>query len=728
MPGFAPLMKRPTVGESAPKAQPSPVRTASTGPFAGPALSPTAYPRLQAKLNISVPGDPSEQEADRVADAVTARAQSPVPAPPATPRSGGCASCGARPGACNCAGKQLTSTGSALVQRLAPPTAPTAPLPAGFAGRMAWAASGGGLSASLRADFEPRFGANLAGVRVHAGAEAAALAAAIGARAFTYGRDIFFGAGEYRPDDRQGRHLLAHELAHVFQQGGPAIKRQAAPSAAPAMTDAQIDEFLSQQSAVDASAEDQGSALAAAAGARPDLGPPDGIPIAERDRKTHWSSEAQRLQYINETLPVARFTSVAERETYLRLSQTLAQPKADPFPDLRLGRDKNAGLPRYVRTINFVVADFSQPVIRLDDTWTLQTTPDPSAGTNFDTYLYNGTRRSGVIGGRFIPAISLGGTRFRVLMGSAECPGCHFGQGLEVDLFGTHFVLIIMTMASAFAGIAIAGARPPVGLGPVRGPGPPPPVPRPPAGPPNLRVVPSPPRVPAPAPPAPGPVAAEPPQLGTGTFGAAPARAPAPAPAPAPVRAPLRVVQPNEVPTPATLPAPAGAPAPAAGPIPFTAPLFLGGGAQPAPTPAAASKPKPQPPGCPPGTHPIRWPLPIWVAQGVGDTGALSGLFDRPLLPVIARAPHARSRPPRDRKLIRQYVRLNIAVLQPLFAQGLRGAIHHKWPLFVSGPDIFDNLVFLTLPLHTLWHRQLAIQGRTGWMIRDPVGTLYCVL
>lgn len=56
---------------------------------------------------------------------------------------------------------------------------------------------------------------------------------------------------------------MAHEIAHVLQQGGPAIKRQAAPGAAPAMTDAQIDQLLSQQDAADASAEDQGSALAA---------------------------------------------------------------------------------------------------------------------------------------------------------------------------------------------------------------------------------------------------------------------------------------------------------------------------------------------------------------------------------------------------------------------------------------------------------------------------------
>src|SRR5678815_5609432 len=39
-----------------------------------------------------------------------------------------------------------------------------------------------------------------------------------GARAFTKGHDIIFGAGEYQPGTRDGRHLLAHELAHSVQQ------------------------------------------------------------------------------------------------------------------------------------------------------------------------------------------------------------------------------------------------------------------------------------------------------------------------------------------------------------------------------------------------------------------------------------------------------------------------------------------------------------------------------
>ncbi len=81
---------------------------------------------------------------------------------------------------------------------------------------------GGGdpLAADQRAFFEPRFGVDFSGVRIHRGPGAATAARAVGARAYTLGRDVVFGQGEYRPETPTGRRLLAHELTHVVQQGG----------------------------------------------------------------------------------------------------------------------------------------------------------------------------------------------------------------------------------------------------------------------------------------------------------------------------------------------------------------------------------------------------------------------------------------------------------------------------------------------------------------------------
>jgi len=61
---------------------------------------------------------------------------------------------------------------------------------------------------------------------VHDDADAARLSRGLGARAFTVGRDVFLGAGEYRPGSPDGRRLLAHELAHVQQQDERTLQRK----------------------------------------------------------------------------------------------------------------------------------------------------------------------------------------------------------------------------------------------------------------------------------------------------------------------------------------------------------------------------------------------------------------------------------------------------------------------------------------------------------------------
>jgi pyrrolidone-carboxylate peptidase len=68
------------------------------------------------------------------------------------------------------------------------------------------------------------FGRDLRGVRIHDDAQAAGSARALGALAFTAGGDIVFGSGRFDPASNSGRMLLAHELAHVIQQGGPRVR------------------------------------------------------------------------------------------------------------------------------------------------------------------------------------------------------------------------------------------------------------------------------------------------------------------------------------------------------------------------------------------------------------------------------------------------------------------------------------------------------------------------
>jgi hypothetical protein len=57
-------------------------------------------------------------------------------------------------------------------------------------------------------------------VRIHTDSNAAYLARRVNARAFTLGRDVVFGSGQYSPETSDGKKLLAHELTHTVQQSG----------------------------------------------------------------------------------------------------------------------------------------------------------------------------------------------------------------------------------------------------------------------------------------------------------------------------------------------------------------------------------------------------------------------------------------------------------------------------------------------------------------------------
>ncbi len=93
-------------------------------------------------------------------------------------------------------------------------------------------APGRPLDAATRSFMEQRFGHDVRRVRVHTGGRAAASAAAVGARAYTVGRDVVFGTGQYAPGAAAGRRLLAHELTHVVQQrqGDQSFRRKLAVS------------------------------------------------------------------------------------------------------------------------------------------------------------------------------------------------------------------------------------------------------------------------------------------------------------------------------------------------------------------------------------------------------------------------------------------------------------------------------------------------------------------
>ncbi|HEY0265907.1 MAG TPA: DUF4157 domain-containing protein [Rhizomicrobium sp.] len=153
--------------------------------------------RVQTKLKVAEPGDALERQADRIADQVTK-----THAAEGDVHQGGVHE-------------------PVIARRAAPGSAPEA---GGGAVDAALAQPGAVFSGGARRDMERRFGHDFSHVRVHTGSAAVTAAQALNARAFTYGHGIYFGEGQYNPGTAEGRHLIAHELAHVLQQS-PAIHR-----------------------------------------------------------------------------------------------------------------------------------------------------------------------------------------------------------------------------------------------------------------------------------------------------------------------------------------------------------------------------------------------------------------------------------------------------------------------------------------------------------------------
>jgi hypothetical protein len=178
---------------------------------------------LRAKLTVSRPDDIYEQEADSVADEVMRMPEPQVQRQPKkeeeellhrthigstiTPLS-----------------RKEAGEEEELLQKEERPDRVTETTHAIEANIDSLRGGGQPLADSTRAFMEPRFGADLGHVRVHTDTRAAETALNVNALAFTIGRDIVFGAGQYSPETPAGQRLVAHELTHVIQQEGIARK------------------------------------------------------------------------------------------------------------------------------------------------------------------------------------------------------------------------------------------------------------------------------------------------------------------------------------------------------------------------------------------------------------------------------------------------------------------------------------------------------------------------
>lgn len=158
-------------------------------------IFPKKAPGADPGLLIGSPGDKYEQEADQAA----ARSSRLFASGAAAPGAGSGAPFTPSPVSAS-AGVRYHGAAAPTVHR-------------------ALSSSGRPLPSGIQTRFERFFTADLSDVRIHHGPEAAGGARALGASAFTTGSQIVFASGQYQPQTDKGRSLLAHELAHVVQQG-----------------------------------------------------------------------------------------------------------------------------------------------------------------------------------------------------------------------------------------------------------------------------------------------------------------------------------------------------------------------------------------------------------------------------------------------------------------------------------------------------------------------------
>jgi hypothetical protein len=165
-------------------------------------LSATPLPGgMQAKLAVGQANDPLEHEADRIACQVMRMPEAPLAELNLNP-----------------AGAAEETTDAKSLRRSQPSALESAGEEAPAMVHDVLRSPGRRLDATTRAFMESHFRHDFSEVRVHSDAEAATSTQQVNALAYTAGHHVVFGRGRYAPQTRDGKQLLAHELAHVVQQ------------------------------------------------------------------------------------------------------------------------------------------------------------------------------------------------------------------------------------------------------------------------------------------------------------------------------------------------------------------------------------------------------------------------------------------------------------------------------------------------------------------------------
>ena len=156
--------------------------------FADMVAPETEHKPVRRALTVGYANDPSERQADSMADAAVRNLGAYDEAAPST------------------VSRQASKDDPLGGAEVAPEVQ-----------RQIDAKRGGGQALGNReaTAFSDSYGVDLSGVRVHTDSQADTLSRSLQADAFSTGNDVFFRRGKYNPGTAAGDHLIGHELAHV---------------------------------------------------------------------------------------------------------------------------------------------------------------------------------------------------------------------------------------------------------------------------------------------------------------------------------------------------------------------------------------------------------------------------------------------------------------------------------------------------------------------------------
>jgi hypothetical protein len=262
----------------------------------------------------------------------------------------------------------------------------------------ALASPGQPLDRATRSFLEPRFGYDFSQVRVHSGELARHSAESLNAKAYTVGRNIFFGANRFAPGTPDGQRLLAHELAHVVQQGRGGTPHLSLDGKGPLE---QAADHAATQAVAGVGPVAVRGAAAPAPMCQPDEPTPEPVTQGDAEEDDGGQASTRQLDKRRTQQRKRERATAGRQEAHLTQAQAeqellaLEESYRQPGAQTRSLRRKTADLRRYEKLLELAAGTPLEKNMRKGAFDELQRTPSTTAGKPQTKYVAGGPQLPG---------------------------------------------------------------------------------------------------------------------------------------------------------------------------------------------------------------------------------------------------------------------------------------------------------------------------------------------